>query len=142
MANNNPILRVRKPSMIPGHSMYRDSALPGREYSYIALFELAKKLMPGMKPEILQFDDICAKPGNWFGADNFSGPRYEAAETKYPGIVIRDMPNPCDRTYRMVDGRRRMEKLRRSGDEASYFYVLDYADCTEYIFDFLVEETS
>lgn len=40
----------------------------------------------------------------------------------------------------MVDGRRRMEKLRRSGLNAGKFFVFDYADCEEFIFDFLVQE--
>lgn len=141
MKSSKPILRVSSPLDIPGHTMFGEWALPGRQYSYIALLDLARKHMPGKQAEEIVFSDICAKPGDWFGGDDFSGPRFEAAETIYPGIVIRGMPNPCDRPYRMVDGRRRMEKLRRGGITTGQFFVFDYGDCEEFIFDFeLVEE--
>ena len=97
MEQNKPILCVNVPSQVPGHAMYDNWVLSVRQHSYIALLDLAKKLMPGKRAETLRFADICAKPGNCFSGDDFSGPRYEAVETRYPGIVIRDMPNPCDR---------------------------------------------
>lgn len=140
MSPNKPILRINKLSEIPGHGMYGDWALPGREYSYIALIDLVKKYMHSKQAQTIRFSNICAKPGDWFGEDDFSGKRYEAAETKYPGILIHNMPNPCDRAYRMVDGRRRMEKLRRSGHEAGKFFVFEFEECKEFIFDFLIEE--
>ena len=120
--------------------MYGGWALPGREYSYIALFDLAKKHMLGKPAKTILFRDICAKPGDWFGGDDFSGERYEAADPQYPGILIHAMPNPCNRAYRMVDGRRRMEKLRRNGFDSGEFFVIEFADCEEFIFDFLIEE--
>ena len=140
MPLDKSILRVSHLSKVPGHTMYGDWALPGSEYSYIALFDLAKKHMPGKQPETVRFSDICAKPGDWFGEDDFSGERYDAADPKYPGILIHAMPNPCDRAYRMVDGRRRKEKLRRSGLDAGKFFVFEFEDCKEFIFDFLIEE--
>ena len=91
---------------------------------------------------MIRFSDICAKPGDWFGGDDFSGERYEAADPKYPGMLIHAMPNPCDLPYRMVDGRRRMEKLRRSGIDCGRFFVFELEDCKEFIFDFLVEENT
>ena len=139
MPLDKPILRVSHPSKVPGHSMYGDWALPGSEYSYISLFHLVKKYL-GKNPETVRFSDICAKPGDWFGGDDFSGRRYEDADARYPGMLIHSMPNPCDLPYRMVDGRRRMEKLRRSGLDAGKFYVFEIEDCKEFIFDFLVEE--
>ncbi|MFT5665593.1 MAG: hypothetical protein ACI9YO_003192 [Gammaproteobacteria bacterium] len=42
----------------------------------------------------------------------------------------------------MIDGRRRMEKQRRGGIDAGGFYVFEYADCKEFIFDFLVEDSA
>lgn len=139
MTPNRPVLRVTSPAEVPGHGMYGDWALPGRQYSYIALLDLAKKHMPGKQPELIRFDDICAKPADWFGGDDFSGPRYEAAQTKYPGLLVRGMPNPCQSPYRMIDGRRRMEKLKRGGINEGMFFVFDYCDCEEFIFDFEIE---
>lgn len=49
MALDQPILRVSHPSKVPGHSMHKDWALPERQYSYIALLDLAKKHMPGKR---------------------------------------------------------------------------------------------
>ncbi|MBL4572452.1 MAG: hypothetical protein JKY86_05180 [Gammaproteobacteria bacterium] len=140
MSLAKPMLRVSSPGNIPGHTMYGDWALSGREYSYIALIDLAMKHMPGKQAETIRFSDICAKPGDWFGGDDFSGERYEAAKTKYPGILIHAMPNPCDLPYRMVDGRRRMEKLRRGGSDSGKFFVFEFEDCKEFIFDFQIEE--
>ncbi len=121
--------------------MYDDWALPGRQYSYIALLDLARKHMPGRQAQRVSFSDICGKPGDWFGVDDFTGPRYEAADTRYPGMVIHGMPNPCNRPYRLVDGRRRLEKLRRGGADAAQFFVFEYADCEEFIFDFVIGES-
>jgi hypothetical protein len=55
-------------------------------------------------------------------------------------MLIHAMPNPCDLPYRMVDGRRRLEKLKRRGLDAGKFYVFEFEDCKEFIFDFLIEE--
>jgi hypothetical protein len=140
MVPEKPILRVSNPSEVPGHTMYGDWALDGREYSYIALIDLVMKHMSGKQLEPIHFSEICAKPGDWFGTEDFSGERYEAADPKYPGILIRDMPNPCDRPYRMVDGRRRMEKLKRGGYDTADFLVFEYDECQEYIFDFVIDE--
>tara|TARA_B110000858_G_scaffold89711_2_gene103742 strand:+ start:7467 stop:7895 length:429 start_codon:yes stop_codon:yes gene_type:complete len=142
MPLDKPILRVSSSSEVPGHTMYGDWALPDREYSYIALLDLARKHMQGKQAQTVRFSDICAKPGDWFGGNDFSGERHEAAEAKYPGMLIHNMHNPCDRAYRMVDGRRRMEKLRRSGFDAGKFIVFEFEDCKEFIFDFLFEEDS
>lgn len=142
MTLDKPLLRVSSPNRVPGHAMYDDWALPGRQYSYIALLDLARKHMPGRHAKTVRFDEICAKPGDWFGRDDFSGERYEAADPQYPGMLIRGMPNPCDLPYRMVDGRRRMEKLRRRGISKGKFFVFEHAECEEFIFDFLLEDKS
>lgn len=127
---------MRSASDVPGHSMYGDWALPGREYSYISLVDLVHALGTGLKPQTVSHADICAKPGNWFGGDDFQGPRFDAADPQYPGLLIRDMPNPCERPFRMVDGRRRLEKLRRAGVNQSPFYVFDFSAIEAFIFDF------
>jgi hypothetical protein len=142
MPLDKSILRVNSPSSVPGHTMYRDWALPGSEYSYIALFDLAKKHMRGKQPTTVRFGDICARSGGWFGGDDFSEKRYEDADVKYPGMLIHTMLNTCDLPYRMVNGRRRMEKLRRSGLDAGKFYVFKFEDCREFISDFLVEDNT
>jgi hypothetical protein len=76
MVLNKSVLRVSHPSKVPGHSMYGDWALSGRQYSYIALNDFAQKHLLGKKAETIRFSDICAKPGDWFGGGDFSGVRY------------------------------------------------------------------
>ena len=95
--------------------------------------------MVGKQVEAIHYSDVYAKPGDWFGADDFSGKRYEAVDPNYPEILIHAMPNPCNRAYRMVDRRRRMGKLRRAGVESGLFFVAEFEDYEEFIFDYLVE---
>lgn len=136
MHSPSTFLRVQNVDQILGHSMYGDWALPGREYSYISMGDLARQLLPGRVPQSIAFDSICAKPGDWFGVDDFSGPRFEQADTSYPDLLVRNMPNPCDLAFRMIDGRRRLEKLRREGAYSSEFIVFEYVEVEPLIFDF------
>lgn len=140
MKTQHAILEVLHPSQAPGHSMYGDWALPGRRYSYIALSDLVMRRMPGKVPAWVQLEKICAKPGNWFGTDDFSGPRFANADTRYPGFLVHAMPNPCKLPYRLIDGRRRLEKIRRSGALAAHFYVFEYSEVRPFIFDFAVKD--
>lgn len=135
-SNTQPELRVQHPDTVPGHSMYADWALPGRQYSYISLVDLVRNLGPGREPRVIMHKLICAKPGDWFGGNDFAGWRYEAADPRYPGILIADMPNPCELPFRMVDGRRRLHKLQSQGIRESPFFVFEFAETLPYIFDF------
>jgi len=116
--------------------MYGDWAIPGREYSYISLFDLVHKHGANRVPLTIEHTEICAKPGDWFGANDFSGERFKAADPRFPGLLVKYMPNPCNRSYRMVDGRRRLEKLNRMGIGRSLFVVFDYEEVLPFIFDF------
>jgi hypothetical protein len=132
------ILKVKHHKAVPGHTMFGDWALPGRPNSYIALGDFAKACLHGKGPTRVTLTEICVKPGDWFGTNDFSGLRFEKADPRYPGILVRDMPNPCGLPYRMIDGRRRLEKIRRCGETSSLFYVFDFAEIAPYIFDFVV----
>ncbi|PCJ25201.1 MAG: hypothetical protein COA96_07825 [SAR86 cluster bacterium] len=139
MVDERTILHVKSLAEVPGHSMTRDWALPDRENCYLVLLEMAKKHMPGRKPVAVNLDEICAKPGDWFGGDDFSGPRFDAADPKFPGMLVRDMPNPCNLPYRMVDGRRRLKKLLSRGNSAGYYFVFEYQEAEPFILDFILE---
>ena len=119
--------------------MYSDWALPGREYSYISMRDLARQLLTDRIPQAVELKDICANPGDWFGRDDFSGPRFEQADPKHPGLLVGNMPNPCDLPFRMIDGRRRLEKLRRQGAHNGEFIVFEYVEVEPFIFDFELE---
>jgi len=47
MPLDKPILRVSSPFNVPSNTMHGDWELSGRQYSYIALLDLAKKRMLG-----------------------------------------------------------------------------------------------
>lgn len=139
-SNTRTELRVQRLDDVPGHSMYADWALPGRQYSYISLVDLARNLGLGRTPRAIEHAQICAKPGDWFGGNDFAGMRYEAADPRYPGILVADMPNPCERPFRMIDGRRRLHKLQLQGIKESPFFVFHYTEIHPFIFDFALIE--
>jgi len=58
--------------------------------------------------------------------------RYEAADTKYPGIILSNAFNPFDNKYRMVDGRRRLVKMLLEHKTEGLFYVLDFKDVKQF----------
>lgn len=60
-------------------------------------------------------------------------PRYEKADTSFPGIVATNMPNPDNRKYRLLDGAHRMDKNLLEGKVSGMFYVLDYSFVKDYI---------
>jgi len=125
---------ARYPSVIalPGHSMAADWAYPGLDVSYLNFAKMLR-WMPKREPQSISFDAICAKPGNWAGVNDFEGPRYDAADVGYPGIVIEAMVNPCKLRWRLVDGRRRMEKQRRAGATSGLFLVYSVAEAEQFI---------
>lgn len=106
-SNPKPALRVQRLEAVPGHSMYAEWALPGRKYSYVSLVDLVRNLGLVRTPRVIEHAPICAKPGHWCGGNYFAGARYEGADTRYPGFLVADMPNPCQLPFRMIDGRRR-----------------------------------
>ena len=60
-------------------------------------------------------------------------PKYHSADPSYPGIILKNAPNPYDSKYRMIDGRHRIMKLLYSGVTSSQFYVIDYDEIKKYI---------
>ena len=138
MTESNPRaeLKIQSLNAVPGHSMYADWALPGRKYSYISLVDLVSSLGLSRVPRVIRHSQICAKPGDWFGGNDFAGSRYELADPHYPGILVVDMPNLCELPFRMIDGRRRLHKLQLQGINESPFFVFQFTETLPFIFDF------
>jgi hypothetical protein len=136
MSKTKSILRVSSLSHVPGHCMWGDSALPGREYSYVSLKDLLPVLLPGRELRRVKLRHIWAQPGGAFGRNDFVGPRFESADPKFPGLLVRGMPNPQSTRYRLIDGRRRLEKLRRKGAISSLYYVFEISEIQPFIYDF------
>ena len=62
-----------------------------------------------------------------------NGQRYENCDIAYPGILVKNAPNPYNKKYRMIDGKHRMAKMRKMGITQSKFYVLDFDQITDFI---------
>lgn len=135
MAGYDKPLRVSRVEDIPGHSMFGDWGLAGRPYSFLDLEALVDRYPLEQRAGMARLKDICAKPGNWFGIDEFSGPRYDEADPAFPGILVLGMPNPCALPYRLVDGRRRLHKLALQGRRTSLFYIYEYKQVRPFIRD-------
>ena len=61
-------------------------------------------------------------------------PKYHSADPSYPGIILKNAPNPYDSKYRMIDGRHRLMKLLHSTNvKSSLHYVFDYDEIKKYI---------
>jgi hypothetical protein len=129
-------LEFSSTSAIPGHTMFGEFALPGRLFSTLLMDDLADFLVAsGRKPRVVRLAKIYAKPRDYTGIDDFEGERYEQADPSYPGLVVQGMPNPDKLPYRMVDGRRRLHKLRLQGRRTALFYVFDYEEIEHLIRD-------
>lgn len=116
--------------------MFGEWALPGRPFTTLLMNELADFLVAKRrKPCVVRLARIYAKPRDYTGRDDFCGERYEQADPSHPGFVVRGMPNPDNLPYRMVDGRRRLHKLRQQGRRTSLFYVFDYEEIEHLIRD-------
>lgn len=46
--------------------------------------------------------------------------------SSFPGILVKDCPNPFDLPYRLVDGKHRVERAIAQGQTKSLFNVITY----------------
>lgn len=129
---------VPHPSRILSHALYGEWAVPEYEYAYLPLGCILR-MLGTPEAEAVPIDEIAAKPGDYHDGDDFSGPRYEAADPRYPGLIIRGMPNPLHLPYRMVDGRRRMHKIRMAGGTTGMFHVYEYDKVKPFIVEVRID---
>jgi len=122
--------------------MYGDWAWPGMEYSSLSIEALFKNgVVTKNHYSILRVKYICAKPGDFYGFDDFKGDRFEKADIQFPLLVVRNMPNPCQTPYRLIDGRHRLEKLLRTGRKTVACYVLEVKDVIPFIKEVKLDES-
>jgi len=139
---SDEFITVKHPSRIPGHPMHGDWAWPGMEYSSLSIEALFKNgVVRKNHYSVLRIKYICAKPGDFSGFDDFEGERFEKADIQFPLLVVRNMPNPCQTPYRLIDGRRRLEKLRRMGRRTVACFVLEVQDVVPFIKEVKLDES-
>jgi hypothetical protein len=94
--------------------------------------EVTTLLMMIEYQEVVNFSDIAFK-----GRDNplsqrrencicCNGERYKNCDPSFPGILVKDCPNPFDLPYRLVDGKHRVERAIARGQTKSLFNVITY----------------
>tara|TARA_Y100000361_G_scaffold37821_1_gene32367 strand:- start:2375 stop:2749 length:375 start_codon:yes stop_codon:yes gene_type:complete len=68
--------------------------------------------------EIIKFEDIATKrvQGNNL--------RYECADYRFPMVVAKNVQNPYNKKYRLIDGKNRLHKLKRMGIQSGLFFVI------------------
>ena len=60
------------------------------------------------------------------------GDRYTSCNTSIPGILSENCPNTFGKTYRMLDGKHRIQKLIDEGKTEGKFFVIQYDDIKEH----------
>ena len=82
--------------------------------------------------EVVNFEDIAFKgmdyPLNQRRENCVccDGERYTNCDPSFPGILIKDCPNPFNLPYRLADGKHRIERLIARGQKKSLFNVITY----------------
>ena len=91
-----------------------------------------KHLFTKDREQIINHSEVC-----WKGMDNPEaeqiGLRYEECDISYPCILLKDVINPKNLKYRLIDGRNRMAKMKAQNINESKFYVLKYDEIEKYI---------
>ena len=82
------------------------------------------------KPEIIDFLSIAHKEYNSLTEKE----RYDKADISEYGIVVKDMPNPYGKAYRLIEGKHRLYKLKDAGFNGAKFYVLSYDEVKPWIY--------
>ena len=80
-------------------------------------------------PICLDLDQIAYKE---IDSIDINDSRYIAANTKFPGIVVKGMQNPYNKEYRLIDGRHRLLKTINQGKTKMNVYVLSESDVMQF----------
>lgn len=84
----------------------------------------------GLQAETVVFKDIWYQihyAGEKERGTSPDDPRYQEADTSYPGILA-EIRNPDNKPYRMLDGRRRLWKQELAGAKEGAFMIIPVPD--------------
>ena len=51
---------------------------------------------------------------------------------RYPGILLKDTPNPPDKPYRLIDGKHRITKMEQHHMVSAPFYIFTLDEIASY----------
>lgn len=119
------------------NSTYGDWSINGKD-GFINLKDI-KHLLIYSKIKTLNFDEIAWKGDNLtydkIGINCIccNGKRFLDVDMFYPPIVIKNMPNPSNKLYRLIDGKHRLMKMKIENIKQNKFYVLEYNEVVYHI---------
>ena len=82
------------------------------------------------KPQVIDFLSIAYKEYN----PKTEQDRYDRSDISEFGIVVKDMPNPYGKSYRLIEGKYRIFKLQDLGFNGAKFYVFSYDEIKPWIY--------
>lgn len=118
--------------MVNGHIMEGMWALPGEPTICINIREVIDLI------KLRQLTSRCIKIGDIAFKDLSvictKSSRYLKANTTYPVIVVKDMVNPFNKPYRLIDGRHRLLKYKNKNEDFINAYVLNQNDIKRFFY--------
>ena len=124
---------------LPGHGMIHNWQLGKWPESFIDINEL-HKVASARAVQQVTFDKIASKPYTApLDPDQQGYKRYTKSDINYPGYLV-EMENPYSKQYRMIDGRRRLHKMKNTGLKSGNFIVFKRKEILPYIWHVLRTE--
>lgn len=123
---NNRVCFIPDGVEVPGHPCVG----PNRVLDFDGFFRVSEIFAyieeAALQPQTVAFSDIWHQlhyPEERERGTRPDDPRYQAADTSFPGILAA-VKNPGNKPYRMLDGRRRMWKLEEAGATEGKFHII------------------
>ncbi len=107
-----------------------------RIFNYDATIYLPsiEHLLTDDRLQTISFKDIGSKQYNildpeWIRINKL---RLMMCDYRYPGILLKDTPNPPDKPYRLIDGKHRMTKMEQNHINSAPFYIFTLDEIASY----------
>jgi hypothetical protein len=129
---------LKKDEPIPGHPMHGDWRIKEWPVSFVDIHGAVHHAQNAKVPVLIPIVEVAFKPGDYYGGDDFSteSERYRKADVRFP-LLVAKMENPGARPYRLIDGRRRYDKLVRAGEALALAYVFEREEIMPFVWPVL-----
>ena len=119
---------------VPGHPCVGDNRVLDFDGFFRVPDIFAYLEETGLEPQTVAFEDIWYQLHYEGERERGTRPddlRYQKADTSFPGILAA-VRNPENKTYRMLDGRRRLWKLEAAGATEGQFHIIPVPDVYQF----------